>query len=151
MTPWTRTGLVTLVLLEKRLLCIVKLPFPLDTIEVRLSSISIFIALLNPLSSLPWFQVGHNDPKTVNSLAEIAGHEGDEEPWNVLYDADEVPYSPPLSSHQYQAANCHSASFSGIGWISIAISSLSFNFATSRCQCPKTPISYRGGWRYSQA
>lgn len=34
-------------------------------------------------------------PKTVNSLAEIAGHEGDEEPWNVLYDADEVPYSPP--------------------------------------------------------
>jgi len=35
-------------------------------------------------------------PKTVNSLAEIAGHEGDEEPWNVLYDADEVPYSPPL-------------------------------------------------------
>jgi len=36
-------------------------------------------------------------PKTVNSLAEIAGHEGDEEPWNVQYDVDEVPH---LSSHQ---------------------------------------------------
>lgn len=31
-------------------------------------------------------------PKTVNSLAAIAGHEGDEEPWNVSYGAEEVPY-----------------------------------------------------------
>lgn len=55
-----RTGLVTSVLLEKRPLCIVKLLFLLDTIEVCLPSIPTFIALLKPLSSL---QVRHNDPK----------------------------------------------------------------------------------------
>jgi hypothetical protein len=42
-------------------------------------------------------------PKTVNSLAAIAGHEGDEEPWNVSYDADEVPGFFLSSSHQRQS------------------------------------------------
>jgi len=60
MTLSTRTGLVTLVLSEKRRLCIVKLLFPLDITEVRLPSIPTFIALLNPSSSP---QVRHNDPK----------------------------------------------------------------------------------------
>lgn len=28
-------------------------------------------------------KAGNTTPKTVNSLAAIAGHEGDEEPWNI--------------------------------------------------------------------
>lgn len=39
-------------------------------------------------------------PKTVNSLAAIAGHEGDEEPWNVTYGAEEVRhFSPSLPTN----------------------------------------------------
>ncbi|KAJ3567202.1 hypothetical protein NP233_g6519 [Leucocoprinus birnbaumii] len=74
---------------------------------------------------------GTMTPKTVNSLAAIAGHEGDEEPWNVSYDADEVPYfsfslptsvkqltvyqpSPqdPSDSHSQSSTSPHSASTS---------------------------------------
>lgn len=45
-------------------------------------------------------------PKTVNSLAAIAGHEGDEEPWNTPYDAEEVSTLFFLhASHHCQTTN----------------------------------------------
>ncbi|KIL69964.1 hypothetical protein M378DRAFT_157214 [Amanita muscaria Koide BX008] len=50
-------------------------------------------------------------PKTVNSLAAIAGHEGDEEPWNIgeysVADEEQPPteQQPPLEALEAQASN----------------------------------------------
>ncbi|KAG5654135.1 hypothetical protein H0H81_007187 [Sphagnurus paluster] len=45
-------------------------------------------------------KVGNPTPKTVNSLAAIAGHEGDEEPWNIAggYPVEDEPPAPDSSS-----------------------------------------------------
>ncbi|KAG6865942.1 hypothetical protein C0991_010443 [Blastosporella zonata] len=54
---------------------------------------------------------GNHTPKTVNSLAAIAGHEGDEEPWNIAgaYAVDEEhPVPEPASAHHQQALEAQS-------------------------------------------
>ncbi|KAG6909609.1 hypothetical protein DXG01_016391 [Tephrocybe rancida] len=45
---------------------------------------------------------GNHTPKTVNSLAAIAGHEGDEEPWNIAgaYAVEEDHPAPEPAHHQ---------------------------------------------------
>ncbi|KXN93392.1 YTH domain family protein 2 [Leucoagaricus sp. SymC.cos] len=55
---------------------------------------------------------GTMTPKTINSLAAIAGHEGDEEPWNVSYDADEPSPQEPVESQSQSSTSPHSASTS---------------------------------------
>ncbi|KAF8077741.1 YT521-B-like domain-containing protein [Lyophyllum atratum] len=47
-------------------------------------------------------QTGNVTPKTVNSLAAIAGHEGDEEPWNIAggYSVEDEPPAPESVQHQ---------------------------------------------------
>ncbi|KAF9448880.1 YTH-domain-containing protein [Macrolepiota fuliginosa MF-IS2] len=55
---------------------------------------------------------GTMTPKTVNSLAAIAGHEGDEEPWNVSYGAEEPSPSEPIESQSQSSTSPHSTSTS---------------------------------------
>ncbi|KAG6837259.1 hypothetical protein H0H93_012264 [Arthromyces matolae] len=53
---------------------------------------------------------GSHTPKTVNSLAAIAGHEGDEEPWNIAsaYGAVEEEHPVPDPAHHQQALEAQS-------------------------------------------
>ncbi|GLB34743.1 putative YTH-domain-containing protein [Lyophyllum shimeji] len=47
-------------------------------------------------------KAGNMTPKTVNSLAAIAGHEGDEEPWNIAggYSVEDEHPAPESAQHQ---------------------------------------------------
>ncbi|KAF8637347.1 hypothetical protein AX17_002847 [Amanita inopinata Kibby_2008] len=68
---------------------------------------------LHRQSSLPTryhkaFKAGNRNTKTVNSLAAIAGHEGDEEPWNIgNYSVHDDEHH---SSEQHQSMEAQSAS-----------------------------------------
>ena len=76
-----RTGLAVSVPWARRPPSIGRVPSPLSIIEVRPRVVS-FPGLTISVSAFG-SRGGNRTPKTINSLAAIAGHEGDEEPWNI--------------------------------------------------------------------
>ena len=107
-----KTGLEALVLLAKSLLFTGKLPCPPDTIAVRASSNSLYVSpLAHEYPHASSFdrshvsaafggpagrQTGSHTPRGLNSLTAIAGHEGDEDEWNVRYQNEDEVRHPTL-------------------------------------------------------